>query len=233
MSQQFKVCIVLGTRPEAINLAHVINRFLEAANVDTPVPRLEWDRQRVILSTVHRRENWGAPLAAIAAELYRMLEDQPDMALLLPLHRNPTVREPLRAVLGNHPRAFLTEPLDYTALVRAMQRCHLVMTDSGGLQEEASSLGKPVAALRDTTERPEDALASTAKLIGTDTGRITAEAHWLLINTAAYRAMAVLINPLGDGRAAERIVAIARAYLGRQVLPKTPQPVGASCLCAP
>ncbi|MFQ4138984.1 non-hydrolyzing UDP-N-acetylglucosamine 2-epimerase [Nodosilinea sp. PGN35] len=218
---------VTGTRHQTGNTVIDALFAVAARQPDCPVPGLDWDRHRVILSTVHRRENWGAPLEAIAAGLHRVLEAHSDVALLLPLHRNPTVREPLRAALGHHPRAFLTEPLDYTALVGAMQRCHLVMTDSGGLQEEAPSLGKPVLVLRDNTERPEAALAGTAKLIGTDPDRIVAEASHLLSDGAAYRAMAEAINPFGDGRAAERIVAIARAYLGRQPLPETPQPVGA------
>jgi UDP-N-acetylglucosamine 2-epimerase (non-hydrolysing) len=116
---------------------------------------LEWDKYRVILATVHRRENWGEPLYDIAQGFLQILKMFPDTAILLPLHRNPTVREPLQQLLGNHPRVFLTEPLDYAELVGAIARSHLLLTDSGGLQEEAPSLGKPVLVLRETTERPE------------------------------------------------------------------------------
>ena len=172
------------------------------------VKGLEWGKYRTLLATVHRRENWGEPLYLIAQGFLQILEKFPDTALLLPLHRNPTVREPLQALLGEHPRAFLTEPLDYAELVGAIQRCYLVLTDSGGLQEEAPSLGKPVLVLRETTERPEAVAAGTAKLVGTDSARIVAAAEELLTNPAAYVAMATAINPFGDGHAAERILQI-------------------------
>jgi UDP-N-acetylglucosamine 2-epimerase (non-hydrolysing) len=177
-----------------------------------PVPGLEWDNYRVILSTVHRRENWGEPLQAIAAGFLQVLDKFPDTALLLPLHRNPTVREPLKAILGTHPRIFLIEPLDYGELVGAIQRCYLLMTDSGGLQEEAPSLGKPVLVLRDTTERPEAVSSGTAKLVGTDAGTIAAAASELLSNPEAYDAMATAINPFGDGQASQRIVQAVKAF---------------------
>ncbi len=179
------------------------------------VPGLEWDRYRTILATVHRRENWGEPLQDIASGFLKVLDAFPDTALLLPLHRNPTVREPLQARLGDHPRVFLTEPLDYSDLVGAIQRSHLLLTDSGGLQEEAPSLGKPVLVLRETTERPEAVTAGTAKLVGTDPEAIYREAATLLSNETAYTAMANAINPFGDGKASERIVAIADAYLSQ------------------
>ncbi|QQE64224.1 UDP-N-acetylglucosamine 2-epimerase (non-hydrolyzing) [Leptolyngbya sp. BL0902] len=194
----------------------VIDALLTVAaqRPDCPIDGLDWDQYRVILATVHRRENWGAPLGDIAAGFLDILEAQPDTALLLPLHRNPLVREPLTAVLGSHPRVFLTEPLDYRALVGAMQRCHLLLTDSGGLQEEAPGLGKPVLVLRDTTERPEAIDAGTARLIGTDRDAIRDHALELLTNPAAYDAMAQAVNPFGDGHASERILAIVKAYLG-------------------
>ncbi|MEB3295684.1 MAG: UDP-N-acetylglucosamine 2-epimerase (non-hydrolyzing) [Synechococcales bacterium] len=177
------------------------------------IPGLVWENHRVILATVHRRENWGAPLQSIAAGFLKILEAYPDTALLLPLHRNPTVREPLQAILSNHPRVFLTEPLDYTALVGAMQRCYLLLTDSGGIQEEAPSLGKPVLVLRETTERPEAVSAGTAKLIGTDRDRIFQATSTLLSDARAYEAMANAISPFGDGLAAERIVKIVENFL--------------------
>lgn len=183
-----------------------------AANPLCPVPNLEWEVYRVILATVHRRENWGEPLQHIAQGFLEILDKFPDTALLLPLHRNPTVRKPLEALLGNHPRIFLTEPLDYTDLVGAIQRCYLVLTDSGGLQEEAPSLGKPVLVLRETTERPEAIAAGTAKLVGTNPRQIVATATELLSNPAAYQIMATAINPFGDGHAAERILQITEKY---------------------
>lgn len=177
-----------------------------------PIPGLDWQAHRVILATVHRRENWGAPLKDIISSFLQVLEQFPDTALLLPLHRNPTVRDPLEQALGSHPRAFLTEPLDYPALVGAMQRCTLLMTDSGGIQEEAPGLGKPALVLRDTTERPEAILAGTAKLVGTDPSRVVPAAAELLSDPEAYGAMANATNPFGDGHATERIMAIVRAY---------------------
>ncbi|WP_293071815.1 UDP-N-acetylglucosamine 2-epimerase (non-hydrolyzing) [Moorena sp. SIO4A5] len=178
------------------------------------VPGLDWEGYRTILATVHRRENWGKPLEDIAQGFLHILDKFPDTALLLPLHRNPTVREPLRAMLGDHERVFLTEPLDYVELVAAMQRCYLVMTDSGGLQEEAPSLGKPVLVLRKTTERPEAIAAGTGKLVGTDPEQMVGAASLLLSDSVAYQGMANAINPFGDGRAAERIVQIVEDYFG-------------------
>jgi UDP-N-acetylglucosamine 2-epimerase (non-hydrolysing) len=192
----------------------VIDALLTVARSqpDCPIDGLDWHRYRVILATVHRRENWGEPLQDIIQGFSLLLEKYPDTALLLPLHRNPTVREPIQAALGNHPRVFLTEPLDYTRLVGAIDRCYLLLTDSGGLQEEAPSLGKPVLVLRETTERPEAVTAGTAKLIGTEPARILAEAGTLLGDRTAYEAMANAINPFGDGQASQRIVAITRDF---------------------
>lgn len=176
------------------------------------IPGLDWGQYRTLLATVHRRENWGAPLQDIAQSFLQILDKFPDTALLLPLHRNPTVREPLQALLGNHPRVFLTEPLDYSELVSAIQRCYLLLTDSGGLQEEAPSLGKPVLVLRETTERPEAIAAGTAKLVGTHPDQIVPAASELLSNPTAYEAMATAVNPFGDGQAAERILQIVKRF---------------------
>jgi len=177
------------------------------------IPGLDWEHQRVLLATVHRRENWGERLQEIGRGFLALLERFPDTALLLPLHRNPTVREPLQALLGDHPRAFLTEPLDYDRLVAAMRGCTLLLTDSGGLQEEAPALGKPVLVLRRTTERPEAVEAGTARLIGTDSTAILQEGSRLLEDPAAYEAMARAHNPFGDGQASGRIVEEARRFL--------------------
>ncbi|MEA5421924.1 UDP-N-acetylglucosamine 2-epimerase (non-hydrolyzing) [Synechococcus sp. CCY9201] len=180
---------------------------------DWDLPGLDWSRQRVLLATVHRRENWGERLQQIGQGFLDLLERFPDTALLLPLHRNPTVREPLQALLGDHPRAFLTEPLDYDRLVAAMRGCALLLTDSGGLQEEAPALGKPVLVLRRTTERPEAVEAGTARLIGTNRGDILREASRLLEDPAAYAVMAQAHNPFGDGQASGRILEAARSFL--------------------
>jgi UDP-N-acetylglucosamine 2-epimerase (non-hydrolysing) len=177
-----------------------------------PIPNLDWSQYRTLLATVHRRENWGEPLKDIAQSFLQILDKFPDTALLLPLHRNPTVREPLQAMLGSHPRVFLTEPLDYAELVGAIQRCYLLLTDSGGLQEEAPSLGKPVLVLRETTERPEAIAAGTAQLVGTHPEQVVTAATKLLSDPDAYQTMATAVNPFGDGRAAERILNIVENY---------------------
>jgi len=193
----------------------VIDALLQmaAAAPACDVPGLDWANQRVILATVHRRENWGPPLQSIATGFLALLERFPDTALLLPLHRNPTVREPLQQLLGDHPRVFLTEPLDYDRLVAAIRGCTLLLTDSGGLQEEAPSLGKPVLVLRRTTERPEAVEAGTARLIGTDADAIEREAGRLLEDAEAYEAMARAHNPFGDGTASTQIVAACAAWI--------------------
>ena len=180
---------------------------------------LDWRRHKVILSTVHRRENWGSRLLSIGRGFLKVLDRFPDTALLLPLHRNPTVRDPLRALLGDHPRAFLTEPLDYDRLVAAIRGSTLLLTDSGGLQEEAPGLGKPVLVLRETTERPEAVEAGTARLIGTDSDTIFKETSQLLENDKAYEAMAKAHNPFGDGQSSGRILEACRNFLGLGVSP--------------
>ncbi len=194
----------------------VIDALLTVANSQPvcDIPGLDWTKYRTILSTVHRRENWGEPLQSIAAGMLQILEKFPDTALLLPLHRNPIVRAPLTQILGNHPRVFLTEPLDYSQLVGAIQRSHLILSDSGGIQEEAPSLGKPVLVLRDTTERPEAVTGGTAKLVGTDAASITAAASELLSNPQAYQAMATAINPFGNGTASAQILATVEQFFG-------------------
>ncbi len=193
----------------------VIDALLKVAESNPPceIPGLEWDKYRVILATVHRRENWGEPLTDIITGFQKILDSHPDTALVLPMHKNPTVRDPLQAALGSHPRVFLTEPLDYTELIGAMKRCTLIMTDSGGIQEEAPSLAKPVLILRETTERPEAVMAGTAKLIGTDSVRMYDEATDLLTNPEAYQKMANAASPFGDGKASDRIVDLCAKYL--------------------
>lgn len=185
----------------------VVDALTETAAQSPPceIPGLDWNRNRVILATIHRRESWGTRLESIAHAFAELVERHPDVAVLLPMHRNPTVRESLVRVLSKHPRIFLVEPLDYFELVGAMQRCYMLMTDSGGLQEEAPSLGKPVLVLRRTTERPEAIAAGTARLVGTDTAGIVTAATELLTDAARYRAMAMRANPFGDGHAAARI----------------------------
>jgi UDP-N-acetylglucosamine 2-epimerase (non-hydrolysing) len=180
--------------------------YVSGRSPSCDIPNLNWNANRVILATVHRRENWGQPLIQIALAWLEILEKFADVALVLPLHLNPVVREPLKALLGNHPRIFLTEPLNYAELVGAMQRCYLIMSDSGGIQEEAPTLGKPVLVLRDNTERPEAIAAGTAKLVGVETAGIVKAATELLENPTLYKTMASIANPFGDGKASQRIL---------------------------
>ena len=188
--------------------------YVSGRSPECAIANLDWVAHRVILATVHRRENWGQPLAQIMQAWLQILGDFPDVALVLPMHLNPVVREPLIAKLSNHPRIFLVEPLDYEQLVGAMQRCYLIMSDSGGLQEEAPSLGKPVLVLRSTTERPEAIAAGTSKLVGTETDNIVNAAAKLLSDRAAYDQMANVANPFGDGKSSQRILDIVQAFLG-------------------
>jgi UDP-N-acetylglucosamine 2-epimerase (non-hydrolysing) len=159
---------------------------------------------RLVLMTAHRRESWGAPLAEALDAVSTLVDSHPDVRLLLPLHPNPAVRAQVVAALGRNPRVVLTDPLSYPDLVRALRRASLVLTDSGGIQEEAPSFGVPVLVLRDVTERMEAVAAGCAWLVGTDRTRILTEAERLL--NANLRVPAEQ-NPFGDGRAAERVCA--------------------------
>ena len=161
---------------------------------------------RVILLTAHRRENLGEPLVRILTAVRRMVEDHPDVKVIYPMHLNPAVREPAMEILGGHDRILLIDPVDVEELHNLMSRCYFVMTDSGGLQEEAPSLGKPVLVLRSETERPEAVYAGTVKIAGTEEDVIYNMAHQLLSDPAAYEEMSRAINPYGDGYASRRIV---------------------------
>jgi UDP-N-acetylglucosamine 2-epimerase (non-hydrolysing) len=173
------------------------------------------DGKRMILVTTHRRENLGEPLEGIAHALHDIVEAFPDTRIVLPMHKNPLVREPLQRILGNHDRVELIEPPDYMDFVKLMEGAHLVLTDSGGVQEEAPALGLPVLVLRRTTERPEGVTAGTAKLVGTDRADIVREASLLLGDQNAYNAMSHAANPYGDGKAGERIAQAILHWAGQ------------------
>ncbi|MBR4382787.1 MAG: UDP-N-acetylglucosamine 2-epimerase (non-hydrolyzing), partial [Selenomonadaceae bacterium] len=171
----------------------------ELANVD-------FDGKKIILVTTHRRENLGEPMRNVYKALRALVEEFPNVEIIFPVHKNPKVREVVNAELGNLERVRLTDPLDYEPFANLMNRADLILTDSGGVQEEAPALGKPVLVLRDTTERPEAVHAGTVKLIGTDREKVYSTAKILLTDTAEYRKMAEARSPYGDGHAAERIV---------------------------
>ncbi|WP_417583104.1 non-hydrolyzing UDP-N-acetylglucosamine 2-epimerase [Pelagibacterium sp.] len=164
--------------------------------------------RRMVLVTGHRRENFGDGFERICRALARLAADIPDLDIVYPVHLNPNVREPVGRILGNVGNINLIEPLDYLPFVYLMTRSHLILTDSGGIQEEAPSLGRPVLVMRDTTERPEAVEAGTVRLVGTSEDVIYAEAHKLLTDAAAYDKMKRATNPYGDGRACERIADI-------------------------
>jgi UDP-N-acetylglucosamine 2-epimerase len=160
---------------------------------------------RMVLITAHRRENLGAPLTDICNAVARLAEEFTDCEFVYAIHKNPAVREVARPLLEGRPRIHLVEPPDYAPFVKLMQRSSLILTDSGGVQEEAPSLGVPVLVLRRTTERPEGITAGVAKLVGTDTETVVAESRVLLTNEAAHGQMARAMNPYGDGQAAAHI----------------------------
>lgn len=168
--------------------------------------------RRLVLVTAHRRESFGDPLVEALRAIRELVERNPDVDVLYPVHRNPNVVGPVDQILGGHPRIRLTEPLDYVPFVAAMKSAHLILTDSGGVQEEAPALGKPVLVMRAETERPEAVSAGVVKLVGTDGARILAEAQRLLDDASAYREMAKGVSPYGDGHAAGRIVDVLRQY---------------------
>jgi UDP-N-acetylglucosamine 2-epimerase (non-hydrolysing) len=190
----------------------VIDALLSVVNRDVELP-VELDQnKRLILVTAHRRENFGEPFERVCRALLTLLERNPDVQVLYPVHPNPNVHETAHRLLGEHPRVVLCDPLDYLPFVAAMKRAYLILSDSGGVQEEAPALGKPVLVLRHETERPEAVQEGVVKLVGTDFDVIVAEAQRLLDDESAYRAMARGISPYGDGHSAERIVETLRAH---------------------
>ena len=169
--------------------------------------------KRIILVTTHRRENFGEGMENIARAIGR-IADREDVAVLFPVHPNPNVVSVMDRMLGDRANVARIDPLDYPHFVRALGLCHIALTDSGGVQEEAPALGKPVLVMRETTERPEGVVAGTAKLIGTDADRIVSEIFTLLDDSRAYSAMARAHNPFGDGHASARIAKVVADGFG-------------------
>ena len=188
----------------------VIDALLRVAAGDTPIGVPLDPGRRLVLVTAHRRESFGAPLREAFGALRALADRNHDVQVLYPVHLNPNVSGPARELLDGHPRITLCAPLDYAPFIAAMKRAHLILTDSGGVQEEAPALGKPVLVLRDETERPEAVAEGVVRLVGTSAPRILAEAQRLLDDPAAYAAMARGVSPYGDGHAAERIVRVLR-----------------------
>ena len=189
-------------------LLHVVDRLNGGSELvrvaGTRLPELE-EEKHLILVTGHRRESFGAGFEAIC-EAISQISSRDDVEIVYPVHLNPRVREPVFRHLANLPNVHLIEPLDYLAFVHLMNEAYLILTDSGGIQEEAPSLGKPALVMRDTTERPEAVAAGTVRLVGTDAERITTEVTRLLDEPETYADMSRVHHPFGDGRASERIL---------------------------
>lgn len=173
---------------------------------DEMLQGVDFKSKRIILVTTHRRENLGEPMRHVYKALKELTEDFSDVEVIFPVHRNPKVREVVNEELGGLSKVHLIDPLDYEPFANLMHRAHLILTDSGGVQEEAPALGKPVLVLRDTTERPEAVSAGTVKLIGTEKDRVYSEAKLLLTDEKEYSRMAEACNPYGDGEASRRII---------------------------
>lgn len=173
-------------------------------------------KERILLLTTHRRESWGEPQKRIALAMKKLLDQFEDTMLVVSMHPNPQVRETLIPILGDHPRVVLIDPPHYADFVKLMQRSYLILTDSGGIQEEAPTFGIPVLIVRESTERPEGIQAGTAILVGTTTERIYEEAKRLLEDPAAYQMMAKAVSPYGDGHAAKRIRYLTLKHLNIQ-----------------
>jgi len=191
-----------------------LHNVIERINTDAALGQQLHERfaflledKRLILVTGHRRENFGKGFEDICKAL-REIAERDNVEIVYPVHLNPNVQEPVTRILGDCPNIHLIEPLDYLPFVYLMNRAYILLTDSGGIQEEAPSLGKPVLVMRDTTERPEAVKVGTVRLVGTDVSRIVSAANELLDDIQKYQSMSQSYNPYGDGQAAQRIVEI-------------------------
>ena len=189
---------LLQVREKIVNSPQLRQQFAQDFSFLDP-------RKRLVLVTGHRRENFGDGFERICQALIRIAQNHADVQVVYPVHLNPQVQEPVRRLLGDIGNIHLIEPLDYLPFVYLMDKSTLILTDSGGIQEEAPSLGKPVLVMRDTTERPEAVEAGTVRLVGTDVEKIATEASTLLTDAQAYQTMAFAHNPYGDGQACQRI----------------------------
>ena len=200
-----------GKKPETIYVTGntAIDALKTTVRKDYAHPVLEWAKDsRLIMITAHRRENLGEPMKHMFRAIRRVCDEHPDIKAVYPIHMNPAVRETAQAILGDDERIRIIEPLDVLDFHNFLSRSYLILTDSGGIQEEAPSLGKPVLVMRDTTERPEGIAAGTLKLVGTDEGTIYENFKMLLEDQEAYRKMSTASNPYGDGFASKRIADI-------------------------
>ena len=200
-----------GKNPDTIYVTGntAIDALKTTVREDYTLPDLEWAKgSRLIMITAHRRENLGEPMKHMFRAIRRVCDEHPDVKAIYPIHMNPVVRETAREILGDDERIHIIEPMDVLDFHNFLSRSFLILTDSGGIQEEAPSLGKPVLVMRDTTERPEGIKAGTLKLVGTDEQVIYENFKLLLENEEAYKAMSTASNPYGDGFACKRIADI-------------------------
>lgn len=188
----------------------VIDALLQVAKHSRPLDVQLDVGKRLVLVTAHRRENFGEPFRSVCRAIAELVDRHDDIEVIYPVHPNPNVRDVAHEILGRHPRIHLCAPLDYAPFVEAQKRATLIITDSGGVQEEAPALGKPVLVLRNETERPEAVDEGVVRLVGTDQARIVHEASRLLTDPEAYRAMARGVSPYGDGKASVRIVEVLK-----------------------
>ena len=192
-----------GILPQVAQMGHAVLRDIDLTNKEL------W------LLTLHRRESFGRPMEGMLKAMKTLVRRYPNVELIYPVHRNPNVYQTAHRLLGREKRIHLLEPIDYFAFIGLLSRAHLVLTDSGGVQEEAPSLGKPVLVLRETTERPEGVAAGVARLVGTDPDKIIAEACRLTENPRAWAKMAHAVNPYGDGRTSQRIARVLASVFER------------------
>jgi len=210
-----------GVRPDSVVVTGntVIDALLSTVDRrvafgDPALEELDADPRRVVLVTAHRRESWGEGMTAIANALADIAAAEPEVLIVFPIHRNPVVREAILPAIEGFENVRVVEPLAYGSFARLMQRASLLLTDSGGIQEEGPSLGKPVLVMRDTTERPEAVEAGTVRLVGTSRTRIAKSALELLRDPGAHAAMANAVNPYGDGQATRRTISAIRHFFG-------------------
>ena len=197
-----------GKSPDSIYVTGntAIDALKTTITPDYQCQHLAWAADsRLVMLTAHRRENLGPPMEGMFRAIRRIVDEQPDVKIIYPIHMNPVVREAAQKHLANCERVRIVEPMDVVDFHNVLARCYLVLTDSGGIQEEAPSLGKPVLVMRDTTERPEGMAAGTARLVGTDEAAIYHHFKQLLCDPEAYQRMSQAVNPYGDGHACERI----------------------------
>jgi len=181
---------------------------------DSPLASIDFDTKRVVLLTTHRRESFGEPMREALTAIRDLVNETDDLEIVFPVHLNPNVRDAVDDTIGKHERIHLIEPMSYLPFIHLMGKCHFILSDSGGIQEEAPSLGKPVLVLRETTERPEAVEVGTARLVGTSRDKIMTEARLLLNDPADYKKRSAIANPYGDGTSCKQIADFLSKRLG-------------------